>query len=248
MLDGAIIIPLQSLIWTLLFECATLLWIVDRALLNVGYFLMVLTGWITQHAFVPLLDMVGQQTENWVAPIFVIAITVLGLTYLLAVFGRFEVVNLRSAVMWLLFASALYIFGPHLYTGLEDLRRLMAGGFYEVGVQTFSDASTATGMAAIGSLPSDQIPTPTDQFGQFLPGVPGATAVDGLDVAMAYVQADGHDALAATSSSHPLARLPYSMVVAGGDGFFDPDTGPAAFGSLPDSERQAAIGRAVQGV
>lgn len=45
MLDGAIIVPLQALLWGLLFELAALIWIIDRALLIVAYFIMALTGW-----------------------------------------------------------------------------------------------------------------------------------------------------------------------------------------------------------
>jgi hypothetical protein len=126
MLDGAIIIPLQSLFWNLIFEGAALLWVVGRALLNVGYFIMVLTGWMSQNIFAPLLDVVNNQTGLLVGPLFVIAMTILGFTYMLSVFGRFEVVRMRSAVMWLLFAAAMYSFGPGIYLGMEDFRRLQA--------------------------------------------------------------------------------------------------------------------------
>jgi hypothetical protein len=135
----------------------------------------------------------------------------------------------------MLFAAALYTFGPSMYTGMEDFRRFVGGGFYQLGVDAFNDASSATGLNAIGTLPSDNVPVPTDQFGQFLPGVPGASAVDRLDVAMAYVGSDGYDVLAASGSPHPIARLPWLMVEDGADGFFDPD-------------RQASIGRALQGL
>jgi hypothetical protein len=248
MLDGAIIIPLQSLFWNLLFELGALLWVVGRALLNVGYFIMVLTGWVSQNIFAPLLDAVNNQLGLLVGPLFVIAMTVLGFTYMLAVFGRFNVVSMRSAVSWLLFAAALYSFGPAMYLGMEDFRRIAGSGFYEAGITAFTGAGTATGLGAIGTTSDDIIAVPTDQFGQFLPSVPGASAVDGLDVAMAYVQATGFDALAASGSPHPIARVPYSMVEADGDGFFDPAQGPPVFHTIPDEERQASIGRAIQGV
>jgi hypothetical protein len=248
MLDGAVVIPIQTMVWNLLFELAALLWVVDRALLSVGYFILVLTGWLSQNVFAPLLAIVSDQTGVLVGPLFMIALTVLGFTYLMAVFGRFEVVNLRSAVMWLLFAATLYTFGPGIYSGLEDFRRLVGGGFYEAGVEAFNDASSVTGLNAIGTLPSDSVAVPTDQFGQFLPAVPGAAAVDGLDVAMAYIGADGYDVLAASGAPHLIARLPWNMVEEGSDGYFDPDTGPNAFNSMTDADRQASIGRALQGV
>jgi len=248
MLDGAIVIPLQSMIWNLLFQIGSLMWIVGRALLNVGYFIMSLTGWITQNAFVPLLSGVSDQTSVLVGPIFVLALTVLGFTYILAVFGRFEVVDLRSAVTWLIFAAFLYTLGPGVYTGMESFRRLVGGGFYEAGIEAFNNASGSTGLGAIAATPADVIAVPTDQFGPFLPGVPGATAIDGLDVAMAYAMADGFDALAAPGGPHPIVSVPYKMAAKDQGGFFDPAEGPDAFGSLPDADRQASIGRAVLGV
>ena len=129
MLDGAIIVPLQALLWGLLFELAALIWIIDRALLIVAYFIMALTGWITSQVFAPLLTVVGQQTEVLVGPVFLLALTVLAFTYMMAVFGKFHVVSLRSAVLWLLFAAGLYTFGPNFYLGMETFRREVAGGF-----------------------------------------------------------------------------------------------------------------------
>ena len=129
MLDGAVVAPLQGLLWSLLFEVAALLWVLNRALLIVAYFLMALTGWISQQVFAPLLAVVGEQTGRLVGPVFVVAITVLALTYLLAVFGRFQVVSLRRAVLWLLFASALYTFGPNLYWGWKPPAASWPGAF-----------------------------------------------------------------------------------------------------------------------
>jgi hypothetical protein len=54
---------------------------------------------------------------------------VLAFTYMMAVFGKFHVVSLRSAVLWLLFAAGLYTFGPNFYLGMESFRREVAGGF-----------------------------------------------------------------------------------------------------------------------
>jgi len=45
MLDGAIIVPLQALLWGLLFELAALIWIIDRALLIVAYFIPAAQSW-----------------------------------------------------------------------------------------------------------------------------------------------------------------------------------------------------------
>ena len=62
MLDGAIIIPLQGMLWGLLFEVAALIWLLDRALLLLAYFTMAVTAWITDQVFTPLLQVVGDQT------------------------------------------------------------------------------------------------------------------------------------------------------------------------------------------
>jgi hypothetical protein len=244
MLDGAIIIPLQAMLWGLLFEVAALLWIVDRALLLVAYFTMSLTAWITEQVFAPLLTVIGNQTEVLVGPVFVIAISVLGLTYLMAVFGRFEVVNPRSAILWLLFASALYTFGPNFYLGMEEFRRVISGEFYEMGISAFNDGGTVSGLGAIGTNPTDQVPIPTDQLGSYLPS---AASIDGIDVALSYLDADGAD-LIGTGGSHPPIRVPWNMALAGSGGFFDPATGPTAFNSMDEVGRQESIARALQGV
>jgi hypothetical protein len=192
MLDGAIIIPLQSLFWNLLFELGALLWVVGRALLNVGYFIMVLTGWVSQNIFAPLLDAVNNQRVCWWVPLFVIAMTVLGFTYMLAVFGRFNVVSMRSAVIVALVCGGdcipldlPSIWAWKIFVALRAVVSMKQVSPLSTG------AGTATGLGAIGTMPADIIATPTDQFGMFLPSVPGASAVDGLDVAMVYVLADG---------------------------------------------------------
>ena len=136
--------------------------------------------------------------------------------------------------------------GPTSILGMEAFRREVAGGFYEAGIDAFNSGGAVTGLDAIGTPPSDAVTVPTDQLGVFLP-IPSVMAVDGVDVALAYLDADGYDMLGA-AGPHPIARLPWNMVVAGGDGFFDPETGPDTFSTLTDADRNASIARALQGV
>jgi hypothetical protein len=248
MLDGAIIIPLQSLFWNLLFELGALLWVVGRALLNVGYFIMVLTGWVSQNIFAPLLDAVNNQRVCWWVPLFVIAMTILGFTYMLSVFGRFNVVSMRSAVIVALVCGGMYSFGPAIYLGHGRFSSHCGQWFLRSRHHRFCWCGHGNGVGRDWHHQRRYYRGAHRPIWQFLPGVPGASAVDGLDVAMAYVQATGFDALAASGSPHPIARVPYSMVEANGDGFFDPAQGPPVFHTIPDEERQASIGVPIQGV
>jgi hypothetical protein len=181
--------------------------------------------------------------------LFVIAMTVLGFTYMLSVFralqcGEYALGGDRGSCL----RRRCIPLVPPSILGMEDFRRIAGSGFYEAGITAFAGAGTATGLGAIGTTSDDIIAAPTDQFGNSCRVYRARVPVDGLDVAMAYVQATGFDALAASGSPHPIARVPYSMVEANGDGFFDPAQGPPVFHTIPDEERQASIGRAIQGV
>jgi len=246
MLDGAVVVPIQEMFYNILFELAAILWIMNRALLIVGYFLMAMTGWITEQVFAPLLTIVGDQTGQLIGPIFSIAMGVLAMTYILAVFGRFHVVSMRRAVMWLLFAGALYTFGPNFYLGMETFRREIAAAFYEVGVSSATGGGTVTGLSAVGSSPEDAMTVPTDQLGVFLP-LTTVTYVDGVDVALAYLNADGYDLLGNTGA-HSIGRLPWNWIEDGNGGYFDPSTGPTTFSSVNADARSASLAMAAQGV
>src|SRR5690554_2343315 len=127
MLDGAIVVPVMQMLYSVLYELAAVLWGLQRALLLTGYVVMAITDWLVSQAFTPLLSSLGAQTEIFLGPIFTTALLVLAGTYLLGVFLRIRVVEFKSAVVWLLVALLLFQGGPQLYQGVEEARRGIAG-------------------------------------------------------------------------------------------------------------------------
>jgi hypothetical protein len=244
MLDGAIVVPVMQMLYSVLYELAAVLWGLQRALLLTGYVVMAITDWLVSQAFTPLLSSLGAQTEIFLGPIFTIALLVLAGTYLLGVFLRIRMVEFKSAVVWLLVALLLFQGGPQLYQGVEEARRGIAGAFYQEGLDLLSEGGGAlAALDQVGSGAEADIPAPSNQFGTFLPS---DQYVDGLDVAMSYLGADGHDVVAPPYSPHPIERLPWSYLASGG--YFDLAASGSFFGDMSREEREASIARGVQGI
>lgn len=244
MLDGAIVVPVMQLVYSLLAETAAILWSLQRALLLTGYFVMVLTDWLVAQAFTPLLTSLGAQTEVFLGPIFTIALLILAGTYLLGVFLRIRVVEFKSAVVWFLVALLLFQGAPQLYQGVEEMRRGISGAFYQEGLDLLAGGGGAlAALDQVGSGGEADIPPPVNQFGPFLAS---DRYIDGLDVAMSYLGADGYDVIAPANPPHPIGRLPWSFYEGGG--YFDTSLRGDRFGDMSREEREAAIGRAVQGI
>ncbi|MAU12440.1 MAG: hypothetical protein CL607_21630 [Anaerolineaceae bacterium] len=244
MLDGAIVVPVMQLVYSVLFEMAAVIWSLERALLLTGYVVMSLTDWLVTQAFTPLLNALGAQTGIFLVPTFTIALLILALSYLIAMFLRVRVVEFKSAVVWFLVALLLFQGGAQIYGGIEDARRDIADTFYQQGLAIMADGGGALAVLSdIGNGTEAPIPEPVNQFAPFLPS---DQDVDGLDVAMSYIGADGYDVIAPDSAPHPVERLPWSFLNEGG--YFDPATGSAAFPGMGQVERETAIGRGVQGI
>lgn len=244
MLDGAIVVPVMQMLYSFLYEIAAVLWGLQRAVLLTGYVVMAITDWLINQAFTPLLSSLGAQTEVFLGPVFTIALLVLAGTYLMGVFLRIRVVEFKSAVVWLLVALLLFQGGPQLYQGVEEMRRGIAGAFYEEGLNLLSEGGGAlAALDQVGSGAEADIPAPTNQFGAFLPS---DQYVDGLDVAMSYLGADAYDVIAPPNPPHPIERLPWSYLAP--DGYFDFATSGALFGDLSREAREASLARAIQGI
>lgn len=244
MLDGAIVVPVMQLVYSVLFETAAVIWSLERALLLTGYVVMSLTDWLVTQAFTPLLTALGAQTGIFLVPTFTIALLVLAMSYLIAMFLQVRVVEFKSAVVWFLVALLLFQGGAQIYGGIEEARRDIADTFYQQGLAIMNDGGGALAVLSdIGNGTEAPIPAPVNQFAPFLPS---DQDVDGLDVAMSYIGADGYDVIAPVSAPHPIERLPWSFLNEGG--YFDPATGSATFPGMGQVERETAIGRGVQGI
>lgn len=245
MLDG-LVVPIFQALYNLLHAIAGIFWWIDQALLAVGYYIMALTDWLVNTALAPLITSVSQQTVGLLVPIFLIAMTILGITYLLAVFGYIQIVAMRSAILWLVFAAFIYQIGPDVYRGTEQLRRGFGGLFYEQGIDALSNGATdMTALSLIGTSSEAQMQTPANQFA---PWIASDTSVDGLDVAMAYLYADGCDVLRA-SGCIVIGPLPYRWYLPSQEpDYFNNDVSALSFPLMSNEDRQISLQAAADGI
>ena len=86
--------------YNIIMSLAALHWSLLRGLVMMGYTIRLVNDWLIDNAFVPLIAQTNASLSGAVGIAFMIALLVLGITYLLAAFIRLEVVNFRSALTW----------------------------------------------------------------------------------------------------------------------------------------------------
>ena len=188
---------------------------------------------------------------------FAIALLVLGITYLLAAFARVRVVEPRSAIAWYLAGALFFALGPQLYQGMNDFRLDVSQAFY---ASTLSGLQSATGTAfnSLDSVSSSDLGLIAlcDNLGSYMP-VWNAT-IDGLDVALAYLRADGIDIMGYPSTPsdphcqpHPpdpvtgtwtAGQIPWEWRRPGS--FFDNTRDPVFFSAMTEQQRSDSINMA----
>jgi hypothetical protein len=217
-------LQLDTLWYNLLFSLAGIHWSVLRAFLMMGYTVELLNGWLITNAFAPLIAQTTASLQTVVSLAFVVALIVLGLTYMLAAFARIRVVEAKSAIAWYLAAAIFFTLGPSLYQGMNDFRREVSGAFY-AGTLSSLQAQTGSAFSSLGSVASTDLPMSPlcDNFGTFLPGA-WLPTLDGIDVALAYLRADGIDIM----GYFPPQRDIHCQIHPA-----DPITGTWAAGSVP---------------
>jgi|GEM_PF-3039253 len=249
MLDG-VIVPVQQALYSILYFIAVTLWGINQALILVGYYLLTITSWLSESMFQPLLESVGNSTDSLLLPVFTLAMLTLAITYLLGVFGVFRVVEFRSAITWMFVAVMWFQFGPELYLGFEQTRRELGGAFFAT---TFTDLTSGSGsiegLSDIGDAGDLNISPPANNFGAFLSF---DTAIDGLDIALAYLNADGCDILRTTGCLTFLTpdgntgALPTLWYTTGE--YFDVTQHGYNFAALTNEERQSSLDAAAAGI
>lgn len=249
MIDG-VIVPVQQALFSILYFISIILWGLNQALLLVGYYLLTITSWLSESMFRPLLESVGNATDSLLLPIFTLAMLTLAITYLLGVFGVFRVVEFRSALMWMFVALMWFQFGPELYLGFEQTRRELGGAFFAT---TFTDLTSSSGsiegLNSVGDAGDLNINPPTNNFGAFLSF---DTAIDGLDIALAYLNADGCDVLRTTGCltftmpDGSTGALPTRWYTAGD--YFDLTQHGFLYPGMTNLERQASLDSAAMGI
>lgn len=216
-------IQIDTLWYNLLFSLAGMGWSLQRAFLMMGYTIELVNQWLIDNAFTPLITQTNASLQVAVSIAFVVALLVLGITYLLAAFARMRVVEPKSAIAWYLAGALFFALGPSLYQGMSDFRRTLSSAFY---ASSLSGLSAATGSAfdSLDSVSSSDmgILNLCDNFGSYMP-VWNYT-IDGLDVALAYLRADGIDLMGYPSTPRDPYCQPHTP---------DPATGLWTAGSVP---------------
>ncbi|MBL8152868.1 MAG: hypothetical protein JNM70_01690 [Anaerolineae bacterium] len=249
-------IAIDTFWYNLLLSLAGLHWGLLRGLVMMGYIVEVINRWLAQNAFSPLIQMTNNTLEVAVGLAFIVALFVLGITYLLAAIIRLDVVSPRSAVVWYIAGSLFFAAGPSLYQGMNDFRMTIAEGFYLSALNGLQGSVGGT----FGSLSQVQstdlgIGTICDHLGVYLPNAAGPGRIDGLDVALAYLRADGPDVMGYPQPFcspgcpphlyNPLtgafvSPIPQEWYFPGS--YFDVAQGPPlAFDTLTDAQRAASI-------
>ncbi len=181
--------------YNVLFSLAGIGWGIQRGFIMMGYSIELLNQWLVENAFSPLIAQTNASLQIAVSLAFVVALLVLGITYLLAVFARMRVVDPKSAIAWYLAAALFFTLGPELYRGMSDFRRTISQGLY---ASTLSGLQSVTGatFSSLGSVQGVDLPLLPlcDNLGTYMPGAT-VTTIDGLDVALSYLRADGIDVM-----------------------------------------------------
>jgi hypothetical protein len=216
-------IQIDTLWWNLMFALAGMGWSLQRAFLMMGYTIELMNQWLIDNAFTPLITQTNASLQVAVSISFVVALLVLGITYLLAAFARMRIVEPRSAIAWYLAGALFFSLGPSLYQGMSDFRRDISQAFYASSLSGLA-AVTGSAFTSLGSVDSADmgILTLCDNFGSYMP-VWNYT-IDGLDVALAYLRADGINLMGYPSTPRDPLCQPHTP---------DPATGLWTAGSVP---------------
>jgi hypothetical protein len=170
-------------------------WSLQKAILMAGYTVKVLNIWLIDQAFAPIIAGVNSSLGIAVSYVFIVALLVLGLTYLLAAFIRLEVVNPRSALMWYVAGALFFAIGPNFYQGMNAFRLNIAQVMYLSVLEGLqANAGDFSSLAQVNSHDLD-LGSLCDHLDVYLPGATGVGPIDGLDIALSYLRAHAEDVM-----------------------------------------------------
>jgi hypothetical protein len=130
---------IDTFYYNIVLSLAELHWSLLRGLVLMGHTIETINQWLIEQAFAPLIAQTNASLSVAISFAFVIALLVLGLTYMLAALVRLDVVNFRSAVTWYIAGALFFALGPSLYTGMNDFRTDIAQGFLSEHVAGFAE-------------------------------------------------------------------------------------------------------------
>jgi hypothetical protein len=250
---------LDELTYSLIVMVAGIHWSLQKSVLMAGYTVKLINQWLIESAFAPLIAQTSDSLRVAVGYVFVIALLVLGLTYLLAALVRWDVVSPRSALLWYAAGALFFTVGPSFYQSVNGFRLAIGQAMYLSVLDGMDEhAGDFSSLAQIGS--SDLgLGTLCDQFDVYLPGASGPGAIDGLDIALAYLRGHAQDVMGypqpVFSPCGAYLQNPNPATWAGAAGtsvvpmawnltgaYFDHSRSPVTWEDLSEDERAAAVG------
>src|SRR5579871_200115 len=247
-------IQIYSLWYNILLSLAGIQWSAERAVIMMGYTIELMNTWLVNNAFTPLIAQTNASLQVAITAAFAIAMLVLGITYLLAAFARIRVVDPRSAIAWYVAGALFFALGPQLYQGMSDFRRDISQAFYTSALSGLqgTTGSSFNSLNSVSTTDLGLLPL-CDDLGSYMPT--WNASIDGLDVALAYLRADGIDIMGYPSTpsdphcqAHPpdpitgkwtAQQIPWEWRRPGS--FFDNTRDPVFFSAMTDQQRTDSI-------
>ncbi|MGQ9909612.1 MAG: hypothetical protein ACUVS2_12325 [Candidatus Flexifilum sp.] len=234
-------------------------WSLQEAVLMAGYTIKLVNQWLIENAFMPIIAQTNNSLSLAISVVFVVALLVLGITYLLAAFIRLDVVAPRSAIMWYVAGVLFFTIGPSFYQGMNTFRLNISQVMYLSVLQGLDDnAGDFSSLAQVNSNDLD-LGALCDHFDVYLPGAAGPGPIDGLDIALAYLRGHAQDVMGYPQPVYSPGCPPYLLnpnsstwAGAGGTsvvpmdwnmpgGYFDHTTSPGTWDGVDESVRDAAV-------
>jgi hypothetical protein len=234
-------------------------WSLQETVLMAGYTIKLVNQWLIENAFMPIIAQTNNSLGLALSWVFIVALLVLGITYLLAAFIRLDVVAPRSAIMWYVAGVMFFTIGPSFYQGMNTFRLNISQVMYLSVLQGLDDnAGDFSSLAQVNSNDLD-LGALCDHFDVYLPGAAGPGPIDGLDITLAYLRGHAQDVMGYPQPVYSPGCPPYLLnpnsstwAGAGGTsvvpmdwnmpgGYFDHTTSPGTWDGVDEGVRDAAV-------
>jgi hypothetical protein len=234
---------------------AQIQWFLMKVFFILGIVIDLVTDFMAEQAFAPLITQSNGQFGIAVSMSFTIAMLVLGMSYMIAHFIRFNVVEFKSAFTWYVLVALFFQLGPELYLSMNSLRSDINSFFYATALESINNSGSPLSPLN-NNLSNEGVPMlpPCDNFG-WLTGQTSSQAgagVDGLDIGMAYMLATSRDVLGQPppvigncTTVNPGGyenNLPFRWYHTAG--YFDTTVSPPTWEFIPPDDRERALSMA----
>lgn len=250
---------IDEFVYSLIVMIAGVHWGLQKAVLMAGYTVKLINQWLIENAFLPIIAQTNDSLRVAVGYAFIVALLVLGLTYMLAALVRLDVVSPRNAITWYAAGALFFSIGPSFYQSMNDFRLTIGQVMYLSvlnGLNTHSGDFSSLAQVNANDLGLGPL---CDQFDVYLPSATGTGAIDGMDIALAYLRGHAQDVMGypqplyspgcdvylqnpnpstwAGASGTSVVPMDWNMAGA----YFDHNRSPITWDGLADNERNSAV-------